>query len=132
MLILRIKLLRNSLRNRPEIPNNTKNQNSEQKEIRIHYERSQQQKSNGNSENFLVNCVFIFAHDNNCLYWIDNKLFLLFYFLTKHVASYFIGLPLDVHEVVEDGMGQLGIREGDGGHVLLRPVHGSHADGRVT
>jgi hypothetical protein len=35
-LILRIKLLRNSLRNHTEIPNNTKNQNSEQKEIRIH------------------------------------------------------------------------------------------------
>jgi hypothetical protein len=32
---LRIKLLRNSLRNHPEFPNNTKNQNSEQKEIRI-------------------------------------------------------------------------------------------------
>ncbi len=61
LLILRIKLLRNSLINQPEIPNNTKNQNSEQKEIRIHNERSQQQKSNDNSENLLVNCVFIFA-----------------------------------------------------------------------
>ena len=27
-------------------------------------------------ENFLVNCVFIFAYDNNCLYWIEKKLFL--------------------------------------------------------
>ncbi len=66
--ILIIKLLRNSLRNHPEIPNNTKNQNSEQKEIRIHNEKSQQQKSNDNSENLLVNCVFIFAYDNNCLF----------------------------------------------------------------
>jgi hypothetical protein len=79
LLILRIKLLRNSLRNHPEIPNNTKNQNSEQKEIRIHNERSQQLKSNDNSENLLVNCVFIFAYDNNCLYWIENKLFLFYY-----------------------------------------------------
>ncbi len=75
---MKIKLLRSSLRNHPEIPNKTKNQNSEQKEIRIHNERSQQQKSNDNSENPLVNCVFIFAYDNNCLYWIENKLFLLF------------------------------------------------------
>ena len=81
LLILRIKLLRNSLRNHPEIPNNTKNQNSEQKEIRIHNERSQQQKSNDNRENLLVNCVFIFAYDNNCLYWIENKLFYLFFIL---------------------------------------------------
>jgi hypothetical protein len=50
----------------------------EQKEIRIHNERSQQQKSNDNSKNFLVNCVFIFAYDNNCLYWIENKLFLFY------------------------------------------------------
>ncbi len=61
LLILRIKLLRNSLRNHSEIPNNTKNQNSEQEEIRIHNERSQQLKSNDNSENLLVNCVFIFV-----------------------------------------------------------------------
>jgi hypothetical protein len=81
LLILRIKLLRNSLRNHPEIPNNTKNQNPEQKEIRIHNERSQQQKSNDNRENLLVNCVFIFAYDNNCLYWIENKLFLFIYYL---------------------------------------------------
>ncbi len=81
LLILRIKLLRNSLRNHPEIPNYTKKQNSEQKEIRIHNERSQQQKSNDNSKNCLVNCVFIFAYDNNCLYWIENKLFLFIYFI---------------------------------------------------
>jgi hypothetical protein len=81
LLILRIKLLRNSLRNHPEIPNNTKNQNSEQKEIRIHTERSQQQKSNDNSENLQVNCVFIFAYDNNCLYWIENKLFIFIIYL---------------------------------------------------
>jgi hypothetical protein len=68
-------------RNHPEIPNNTKNQNSEQKEIRIHTERSQQQKSNNNRKNLLVNCVFIFAYDNNCLYWIENKLFLFIYFI---------------------------------------------------
>jgi hypothetical protein len=58
LLILRIKLLGNSLRNHLEIPNNTKNQNSEQKAIRIHNERSQQQKSNDNSENFLVKLCF--------------------------------------------------------------------------
>jgi hypothetical protein len=70
------------------------NQNSEQKEIRIHNERSQQQKSNDNSENLLVNCVFIFAYDNNCLYWIENKLFLLFiiYFYIQHC---FICRPSD-------------------------------------
>ena len=88
LLILRIKLLRNSLRNHPEIPNNTKNQNPEQKEIRIHNERSQQQKSNDNSENFLVNCVFIFAHDNNCLYWIENKLFLLFIYYRQDPSAH--------------------------------------------
>jgi hypothetical protein len=49
--------------------------------IRIHNDRSQQQKSNDNSENFLVNCVFTFAYDNNCLYWIENKLFLFIYFI---------------------------------------------------
>jgi hypothetical protein len=89
LLILRIKLLRNSLRNHPEIPNNTKNQNSEQKEIRIHNERSQQQKSNDNSENLLVNCVFIFDNifDNNCLYWIENKLF-LFYFILLSIILF--------------------------------------------
>jgi hypothetical protein len=33
-----------------------------------------------------VNCVFIFAYDNNCLYWIENKLFLLLLlFITKKV-----------------------------------------------
>jgi hypothetical protein len=81
LLILRIKLLRNSLRNDPEIQNNTKNQNSEQKEIRIHNERSQQQKSNDNSENFLVYCVFISAYDNNCLYWIENKIIFIYLFI---------------------------------------------------
>ncbi len=35
LLILKRKILRNSLRNHPEIPNNIKNHNSEQKEIRI-------------------------------------------------------------------------------------------------
>jgi hypothetical protein len=81
-----IRLLRNSLRNHPEIPNNTKNQNSEQKVIRIHTKRSHQQKSNDNSENFLVKFVFlIYAYDNNCLYWIEKKLF-LFYLYPDPVA----------------------------------------------
>ncbi len=30
------------------------------------------------SDNKEVNCVFIFAYDNNCLYWIENKLFLFY------------------------------------------------------
>jgi hypothetical protein len=92
LLILRIKLLRNSLRNHPEIPNNTKNQNSEQKEIRIHNERSQQQKSNDNSENLLVNCVFIFVYDNNCLYWIENKLYLFIYYYDLLFNTHTVGI----------------------------------------
>jgi hypothetical protein len=59
-------------------------------------ERSQQQKSNDNSENFLVNCVFIFAHDNNCLYWIENKLF-LFLLLFTYSAAYNRSLYLCVY-----------------------------------
>ncbi len=65
----------------PGNPKQHQNHNSEQKEIRIHNEISQQQKSNENSENFLVNCIFIFAYDNNCLYWIENKLFLFIIYL---------------------------------------------------
>ncbi len=49
--------------------------------------KGQQQKSNDNRENLLVNCVFIFAYDNNCLYWIENKLF-LFYFIILFISYY--------------------------------------------
>jgi hypothetical protein len=38
-------------------------------------------------QNFLVNCVFIFAYDNNCLYWIENKLFYLLFIIMRALSD---------------------------------------------
>jgi hypothetical protein len=64
--------------------NNLKRNEEGEKQRRLeglqYWTPGRQQKSNDNSENLLVNCVFIYAYDNNCLYWMENKLF-LFYFI---------------------------------------------------